>query len=189
MTDTTDLAHRLKSGDSRAFDTFFKENRAWVFRKALAFLKTHEDAEEATNDVFLKLWRNIGKWDPGKAKFTTWFTVLCHREMCSIRLRLNGRKHYHGDLETDAERATLDYVPAASAQPLDAMIADETLQAIEKILCEMPSRSRIYRMSWILVNLEGYTQKEAARILNTRREIVSTYVKRCQKIIARKLND
>ena len=141
MTNNTDLAHRMKSGDSTAFEVFYAEQRPWVFRKALRLLRNYEDAEEATNDVFLQLWNNIDKWNPRKGKITTWFSVLCHRKIVEIRIRLNRKKHYHGDLESDESRATLDYAPDTQFKhPLDLLIVEEGIQAIE--VASDPSEAR-----------------------------------------------
>lgn len=164
------------------------KNRGWVFRKALRVLKNYEDAEEATNDVFIHFWNTIEKWDPRKGEITTWFSVLCNHKIIEIQTRLNRLKNYHGDLETDEDRATLNYAPDTRTTPaLDALILEERLHTIEEILSAMPSRCRMYRISWILVKFEGYTQKEAARILKTKRAIVGVNVRRCDKMIASKL--
>ena len=71
ITDICQLAKIAQRGSDEAFTEVYKRFNKWVYFRAYKMLYCHEDAEEAVNDVFLKLWQNFSKWDDEHVKFHT----------------------------------------------------------------------------------------------------------------------
>lgn len=73
-----DLIVRAQSGDQRAFDSLTLADYARLFRLAHGILRDRSHAEDATQQAYLDIWRNIGRLrDP--AKFEAWsYRLLVH---------------------------------------------------------------------------------------------------------------
>ncbi|MEO8432023.1 MAG: sigma-70 family RNA polymerase sigma factor [Acidobacteriota bacterium] len=67
-----DLVRGIKEGDDLAFERMVARYHARVYSLAYGVLRNSEDAEEATQDAFLTLYRKIGTFDESK-KFFSWF--------------------------------------------------------------------------------------------------------------------
>lgn len=67
-----DLVRGIKAGDDRAFEQMVARYHARVYSLSYGVLRNSEDAEEATQDAFLTLFRKIGTFDESK-KFFSWF--------------------------------------------------------------------------------------------------------------------
>ncbi len=67
-----DLVRGIKSGEEDAFEKMVERYHARVYSLSYGVLRNAEDAEEATQDTFLTLYRKIGTFDESK-KFFSWF--------------------------------------------------------------------------------------------------------------------
>src|SRR5262252_9890415 len=67
-----ELVRGIKGGDDRAFEQMVDRYNARVYSLSYGILRNAEDAEEATQDTFLTLYRKIGTFDESK-KFFSWF--------------------------------------------------------------------------------------------------------------------
>jgi RNA polymerase sigma-70 factor (ECF subfamily) len=67
-----DLALRCQAGDAEAFDCLFSQYKDQVYRIAIAVLRQPQDAEDVVQEVFLRVHRAIGSFDPQRGQFTTW---------------------------------------------------------------------------------------------------------------------
>ncbi len=67
-----ELVQRIKRGDDQAFRDMVDRYNARVYSLSYGVLRNPEDAEEATQDTFLTLYRKIGTFDESK-KFFSWF--------------------------------------------------------------------------------------------------------------------
>ena len=67
-----DLVRRIKAGDDRAFEEMVSRYHTRVYSLSYGFLRNPQDAEEATQDAFLTLYRKIGTFDESR-KFFSWF--------------------------------------------------------------------------------------------------------------------
>jgi RNA polymerase sigma-70 factor (ECF subfamily) len=67
-----ELVRRIKRGDEQGFREMVDRYHARVYSLAYGVLRNSEDAEEATQDAFLTLYRKIGTFDESK-KFFSWF--------------------------------------------------------------------------------------------------------------------
>ena len=72
------LVARARQGDERAFVTLVAADYPRLFRLAYGILRDHESAEDATQQAFIDIWRNIRRVrDP--ARFEGWsYRVLVH---------------------------------------------------------------------------------------------------------------
>ncbi|WP_323755732.1 RNA polymerase sigma factor [Roseivirga sp.] len=76
---------KVKNGDVAAFNVLVDEHKAMAFTLALRLLKSREDAEEVTQDSFLKAYKNIGQFKE-EAKFSTWlYTIVYNTALTSLR--------------------------------------------------------------------------------------------------------
>src|SRR4029077_7021920 len=66
------LVKRIKRGDEEAFQEMVERYHARVYSLSYGVLRNAEDAEEATQDTFLTLYRKIGTFDE-PTKFFSWF--------------------------------------------------------------------------------------------------------------------
>lgn len=63
---------RVASGDAVAFGRLVDRHVDRALRLAQRLLGVKADAEDAVQEVFLKIWRKAESWRPGRAAFTTW---------------------------------------------------------------------------------------------------------------------
>jgi RNA polymerase sigma-70 factor (ECF subfamily) len=70
-TDDARLVELARGGDRDAFETLMREHLDAVFGHALRFFGDHATAEDAAQEVFVKVYRSLGDFD-GRAAFSTW---------------------------------------------------------------------------------------------------------------------
>ena len=63
-------------GDAAAWETLVRREQRRVYGLCYRFTGSPSDAEELTQDVFLKVYRNLRSFDPAKAGFAVWLTTL-----------------------------------------------------------------------------------------------------------------
>jgi len=80
-----DYIKLTRQGDMRAFGLLVKKHQNLVFTLAIRMLKNHEEAQEAAQDSFVKVYQCLSSFE-GKSKFTTWLYRIVYNE-CLGRLR------------------------------------------------------------------------------------------------------
>jgi RNA polymerase sigma factor (sigma-70 family) len=82
MTDK-DLLERISSGDRRAGAELVRRHADRSFGLALRILRNREDAEEAMQDAFVRVFRSVEQFE-GKSSFTTWLYRIVYNVCMSI---------------------------------------------------------------------------------------------------------
>lgn len=182
--DSTDLARGIQAGDADVYATFFNRLYAPVFERARHLLKNHEDAEDATQEVFFKAWEKRSKYDPAGGSFVGWFLILAERTLLDAYRK---RKRQHQievtTLETpfnqDDEILTLSEILAdTTTSALDALVTEETLEIIESVLLEI---TPAFRLTFYLHFFEGYSYAEIARIMASKQSTVKVRIYRTRQ--------
>lgn len=76
---------KVKEGDTAAFSALIDEYKSMAFTLAMKLMHTREDAEEVTQDAFVKAYRKINQFE-GKAKFSTWlYTIVYNTALTRLR--------------------------------------------------------------------------------------------------------
>jgi RNA polymerase sigma-70 factor (ECF subfamily) len=74
LTDTDIIASVLK-GDQQAFSVLVERYKNYVFTIVLRYIKSREDAEEVSQDIFVKTYRSLADFK-GASKFSTWLYTI-----------------------------------------------------------------------------------------------------------------
>lgn len=82
-----------RAGDAKAFEAIVIEYHQLVFTLAFRLLGNEEDAKDIMQDVFIKVWQNIGKYNE-KYRFSTWiYRITCN--VCYDKLRADSKRSYN----------------------------------------------------------------------------------------------
>ena len=178
-TEDTYLATQVKQGNEAAFRQLFDKHYEWVYSKAYRMLNYHhQDAEEASLDVFTKVWETLqdDKWDPKKGSFWAWLNRLAYNTIVdAIRKRKRIRESVLTFEEQD--NLPLNEYEDSGPGPDKHIIAQEAQEILEKALEQVTKPN--HRIAWILRHLEGCSVAEISRILNRKEGTVKIWIFRC----------
>lgn len=108
-TDAIDaLIQRCLAGDQQAWEEIVRQHRRKVFNIAYKFTGKHDEAEDLTQDIFLKIFKSLHTFDR-RANFQTWL-VSVSRNLCIDHYRSVRKERETIDRDVDAGELT----PAAS---------------------------------------------------------------------------
>ena len=79
----TQLMARIASGDRAAMRALFGQHNVRVFRFLVRRLRNEALAEEVTNEVFLDVWRQAGRYE-GRSALSTWMLAIAHNKAVSL---------------------------------------------------------------------------------------------------------
>jgi RNA polymerase sigma-70 factor (ECF subfamily) len=149
-----DDLRRLRSGDVQALAACYAAHGPRVWRLALGLLGSAADADDATQEVFLRVFEKAPTFE-ARARFSTWLHRLtvnhCKNRLASERAR--GARH------EALGRADLA-CPAAG--PLDAAAAGDERERLLGVLARLPEEQRAVL---VLREVEGLSYREIADTL------------------------
>jgi RNA polymerase sigma-70 factor (ECF subfamily) len=174
--DESDIQQQLQAGQySAAFALLLERSKERVFRLALSLLRNETQAEDATQDVFVKIWKGLPAYHGG-ASLSTWILAIT-RNTCLTELTRRGR-HPTVSLQEPAMEAASDSIPALrSADPQAGAEMD-----VEILLSQLPDK---YRQVITLFYLEQKAYEEVASMLGLPLGTVKTLLFRAKKELLR----
>jgi RNA polymerase sigma-70 factor (ECF subfamily) len=104
MVDDSRLAVRAARGDGRAFEGIVERYEKTVYNVAYRMVRDEEDAADLTQAVFIKVHRNLGRYDPER-KFFSWLYRIAVNEC------LNHIKKHRHEVVTDGDHAVSRHSP------------------------------------------------------------------------------
>lgn len=144
-TSDLDLVRRIKSGEEDAFEQMVERYHARVYSLSYGVLRNAEDAEEATQDTFLTLYRKIGTFDESK-KFFSWFYRVALNQAYSRARRRRPMvavpiENYLPRFSSDGHIASPE-LPDWSASIEDGAIARELAGRAGEFIADLPPAYR-----------------------------------------------
>ena len=166
-----DLVRRALDGDSEAFESIILRYERRVVSLATKLLGRTEDAQDAAQEVFLRVYKYLHRLDLQKP-IEPWLmrmTVNVSRDL--------GRKRQMR-LNAFPESESADTVPARTAcNPFEEVAAEQQRQLLWKALSSLPEKERI---AVTLRDIEGLSTSEVAEILESSESTVRSQISRAR---------
>jgi RNA polymerase sigma-70 factor, ECF subfamily len=171
------LVARLRLGEMEAFDQLVEEYQPLVYALSLRILNNAEDARDATQETFLKVYRHFGNFR-GEASLKTWICrIAINQARSSDRWLRRRRRNDTTSLDAPCgpsngadgganwsangydQRSPIDYLQSTHATPEDETLSRERARQIERGLRQL---KKDFRIAVILRDIEGLSYEEIA---------------------------
>lgn len=180
--DEQKLIQAATAGDQAAFRALFEEKRERVYWTAYQVLGDVEEARDVTQRVFVKVWKNLDRYQAGY-KFNTWL----------FRIARNAAIDAYRKRKTRGEQIPLPEEGEASCHPeaLRTQATQESsplLSEVQEIFDRLAKRlTQKQRVAFTLRELQGLSSKEVARIMRTTQSTVRNHVFQARKLLRERL--
>jgi RNA polymerase sigma-70 factor (ECF subfamily) len=156
---------RLQANEDAAYDELVRTYSASIFHVAYRMLGDSAEASDAVQEIFLKVFRNIGGFK-GEAALKTWIFKIAFSEILN-RLRWWKRRYRYATVSLDDQPpgapASAGYkVASPSPSPEEALQSKEQEIAIQEALGKL---SKEHRSIIVLRDIEGFSYNEIADVL------------------------
>ena len=178
-----DLIDRIAAGDPEAFAALFRRRQGQVYRFALHMTAAPSIAEDVTQEVFLAVMHDAGRYDPARASVVAW--------LCGI-----ARNHVRRRVERDRLLQPLSlYDDGRDDDPLEGLVAvepavlgdltrAESIEALRQAVLTLPVR---YREAVVLCDLQELSYADASAALGCAIGTVRSRLHRGRALLATKL--
>ena len=152
--------------------------RTLVFRTAYQQLGDAEEAKSVSQEVFIRLWKNLGRFDPER-RFDTWL----YRLTVNASIDSHRRRKVRGtEVEFD-ETFELPASPSSRTSPMSATGPFE-LAEVQRILTELTGQlTEKQRTAFLLREVEGLPTADVASVLKTTESTVRNHIFQARKLL------
>jgi RNA polymerase sigma-70 factor (ECF subfamily) len=176
---TDALIQRCLKGDQLAWEMIVRQHWRRVFNVAYKFVGRHEEAEDLTQDIFLKVFKSLETFDR-RANFQTWL-VSVSRNLCIDHYR-SVRKERE-IVEHDAEAIDLAPSTADTAQ-MSALEQRDRVVLLRQALSALP---QTLRTAVMMRDIQEMTYQEIADTLDLPEGTVKSRINRGRTELARQI--
>lgn len=131
MQDDHALVVRAQRGDAQAFALLYDRHLDAIYRYMNLRVTTQEQAEDLTEDVFLRAWQALGSYSPAQP-FLHWLYRIAHNLVVD-----DHRRKAHQNTSIDALEDAGYQLPGHDPSPLQTVLAQEEAQALRTALATM----------------------------------------------------
>jgi len=184
----TELIIRAQNGNINAFEQLIYNYDKKVLSLALKFTKNEDDAKDIYQDVFIRVFKGLKKFQ-FKSEFSTWLYRIVTNVCLTHKAQISKREFISINSETDEENEDMKTgfdIIDDSLSPDKAVTSSEISDHINKALDLLTSRQK---MIFILKHYEGYKLKEIAEILKCGEGTIKKYLFDAVRKMRTQLND
>jgi RNA polymerase sigma-70 factor (ECF subfamily) len=183
-TDDRELVRRAQGDDKEAFEELVRRHQHRVFAVAGGILRRREDVEDIAQQVFVKAYFSLKRFDQ-RAAFSTWLYKITVNECWDLLRKKKVRPLlYESDL---SEEQAQQFGAAERLESGDQDISDklEAQQRVERLLEGLDERDR---MMLVLKEVEGFAIEEIAEILDLNANTVKVRLFRARRRIVNQVH-
>jgi RNA polymerase sigma-70 factor (ECF subfamily) len=166
--------------ESSKFNFLVDQHKNRIFNYALYMLRNRMDAEDITQEVMIRTWQNINKFNFNKAK--AWIMRTTHN-LCIDYLRKN-QLSFQREMSIDSEKE--NYLEDKSIDGNPAKVANKKMIStmIKSAIENLPER---LKSPFVLHEIEGFKYKEISKILDVPLNTVKVNLLRARKHLQKEL--
>ena len=172
MSDDRDLARRCLAGDAAATRELVERFQNEIHGLCARLLRHHQDSEDVAQEVFLRVFRSLGKWDPQRPLRPWVLTIAVNR--CRTRLSNRPKRPEPVDYLAD--------LPGGEAPAGDGELTAAIAAAVGGLRHD-------YREVFVLFHESGRSYEEIADIVGRPVGTVKTWLHRARAVLLERLNE
>ena len=178
-TDDRELVRRAQREDKEAFEELIRRHQQRVFAVAGGILRRREDVEDISQQVFVKAYFSLKRFDQ-RAAFTTWLYKITVNECWDLLRKKKVRPLvYESDLSEEQARQVASSELGTNPGP-DISERIEAREQVEQLLEGLDERDRLMLM---LKEVEGFSIEEIAEVLELNANTVKVRLFRARRRI------
>ncbi|WP_439185397.1 RNA polymerase sigma-70 factor [Carboxylicivirga taeanensis] len=171
---------RLIKGDKKAFNTIYREYHQMLYYISIQYLRSHEDALEVVQEVFVKLWENRTDIRES-AKLRNYLYTLTKNNCLDILKMRERRMRKNEEIRWVEMHFQYEAMLRFSFTPIEF---DELKQKVDEAISNLPEHGRVvFRMS----RFEGLKNKEIAEKLGVSEKTVEAHMTKSLKKLREEL--
>ena len=150
------LMHRVAAGDEAAVAELYDRFETLVFKVSRQLLPTKAEAEDAVQEIFIRLWKTADRYDPRRAKLVTWVMLIA-------------RRHLIDRLRRSAVRPTESSIDAGATNPSETIHPGKRSQESERnaqLYCRIAELPELQRTVIERAYLQGFTLRQVSEQLD-----------------------
>ncbi len=182
------LVRRCISGDAAAWEEIVQRYHRRIYNICYRFAGSSNDADDLTQEVFIKMYRTLNSYDVDRGAFMTWVTTVT-RNLLVDHFRKTRQERMTDSLDTTSSdhedaMALSERIPDRSPAPDSRVQTREAKEAVHQALQKL---SPELRESVILRDLQDMDYREIATVLKVPEGTVKSRINRGRAELARLL--
>ena len=131
-----DLMHRVSENSETAIAELYDRFGSLVFRMAIQVMSSRTDAEDAVQEIFVRLWRTADRYNPDRSALVTWVMLLSRRHLVDRLRRTRAR------LRPSSMDDMTGWQPPAGVTGPTPLESDERFSALMEKIEQLPELQR-----------------------------------------------
>jgi RNA polymerase sigma-70 factor (ECF subfamily) len=174
--DDRELVRTIRDGDAAAFEQLVRRKTSKVFSLCCRVIGNAEDAKDISQLVFIKLWENLGKYDPAYA-FDTWL----YRMVTNVAIDFMRNKQSRENAINSNLRLVKTSADAEQSVVIQRKEIENVFHAVSAVLS--PKQKTIF----VMREMDDLSSSEIARILGCRESTVRNHLFNARKLMQQQL--
>lgn len=154
------LVASARGGDFSAFERLFERHRSLVYRFVFQMSNRRDDAEDLTQEVFVRAYQNLHRYRD-EAKFTTWLLRIA-TNLATDKARMAQRRMTLENQESGSQGALAWMTVGTTDDPVENLEQSRRLAALRNALATLPDH---HRNVIVLRDIEEMDYKDMAAVL------------------------
>ena len=179
-----ELIQLCKDGDREAFNQLISQYQKQVFNIAYGMLSDYEDASDAAQEVFVKVYRSIASFK-GQSSFSTWIYRICSN-VCNDCLRKRQRRGITVSIENEDEDGKVSELPSDNPTPEESVMMNERQKAVRDAI---NSLSDEYREIIVYSDINQLSYDEISKIMKCPGGTVKSRLNRARNALRKILSE
>jgi RNA polymerase sigma factor (sigma-70 family) len=186
---TAAVIKRCLGGDASAWEEIVRSHNRRIYNICYRFTGSQDDAEDLTQEVFIRIYKTLKSYDLERGAFTTWITTMT-RNLLVDHFRKSKQDRVTDSMDAapsaDEDAPTLgEHIPDEKPTPDAAVQTQETQKMVQQALQKL---SPELREAVILRDLQDMDYREIAEALKVPEGTVKSRINRGRTELARLLS-
>lgn len=180
------LMQRFQQGEESCFTQLVERHKGRIFSLTYRFLGNRQEAEDAAQEIFIKVYRARDIYKP-QAKFTTWLYAVC-KNTClkALRRKKPAAVSIDDNIELEQDSVAVQIKDPHGLSPSDSMLNNERALVVKKAIDSLPAKQK---MAVILYRYDRLSYEEIAQVMHCSLRAVKSLLHRAKLHLKEKLKD